>query len=239
MSDMLKSLAFAAVLCVVCSLLLTGAASGLKPLQVRNANLDKQKNILKAVNLITPGADLSAADIQRIYHTHIQALWVNADGDMIDKPEQGARALPIYISRIDRQINAYIIPIDTPGLWGKIMGYLALENDGATIAGFSVFKSQETPGLGGEIESAWFQKNFVGKKIVSQDGDFVSIAIAKGKISNDQIPADRRANYVDGISGATITGQKLTAGLKSILSEYEPVSLKFRHDKINMQANPS
>jgi Na+-transporting NADH:ubiquinone oxidoreductase subunit NqrC len=37
-----------------------------------------------------------------------------------------------------------------------------------------------------------------------------------------------KANYVDGISGATLTGRFLSAGLKEILSEYEPVSIKLR-----------
>jgi Na+-transporting NADH:ubiquinone oxidoreductase subunit C len=111
------------------------------------------------------------------------------------------------------------------------MGYLAIESDGSTISGFTVYKHAETPGLGGEIEKDWFQKNFVGKKIVDQNGDFVSVSIAKGKVS-DSIPKEQQANFVDGISGATLTGKYLSAGVKQILEDYEPVSIRFRKNRM-------
>jgi len=44
----------------------------------------------------------------------------------------------------------------------------------------------------------------------------------------DRVPADRQIHYVDGISGATLTGRYLEASLKDILMEYEPVSVRFR-----------
>ena len=109
---------------------------------------------------------------------------------------------------------------------------MALKNDGQTISGFTVYKHSETPGLGGEIGKGWFQKNFIGKKIVDQSGDFVSISIAKG-LAENIIPKDKRINYVDGISGATLTGKFLAAGMKEILSEYEPVSIAFRKNLVN------
>jgi len=126
-----------------------------------------------------------------------------------------------------------VIPINTRGLWGKIHGYLALKNDGATIAGFTVYQHNETPGLGGEIETAWFQKNFIDKKIVSREGDFISIKIAKGPVTA-AIPEDQQQHYVDGISGATLTGKFLTSGFETILSSYEPVSVRFRRDQVSL-----
>ena len=38
---------------------------------------------------------------------------------------------------------------------GEAIGYMAIENDGKTVAGFSVYSHNETPGLGGEIEKPW------------------------------------------------------------------------------------
>ena len=73
-------------------------------------------------------------------------------------------------------------------------------------------------------------KNFSGKKIVDRQGDFVSVTIAKGKVEN-AVPQSRQPNYVDGISGATLTGKFLSQGLKDILLEYEPVSVEFRHNE--------
>jgi len=133
----------------------------------------------------------------------------------------------------DNAIRSYILPVHSRGLWGKIEGYLALENDGLTVAGFTVFSHGETPGLGGEIETAWFQNNFRGKKIVDPDGRFASIGIAKGKVV-DRVPPGSRANFVDGISGATLTGRFLSEGLHDTLAAYEKVSANFRNNKINL-----
>jgi Na+-transporting NADH:ubiquinone oxidoreductase subunit C len=43
MSDQLKSIAFTALVALVCSLLLTGAATGLKERKMRNVAVDRQK----------------------------------------------------------------------------------------------------------------------------------------------------------------------------------------------------
>ena len=91
----------------------------------------------------------------------------------------------------------------------------------------------ETPGLGGEIETAWFQNNFRGKKIVDAEGRFVSIGITKGKVA-DRVPSGSQANFVDGISGATLTGRFLSEGLRDTLQAYEKVSANFRDNKINL-----
>jgi Na+-transporting NADH:ubiquinone oxidoreductase subunit C len=156
---------------------------------------------------------------------------VDSKGTIVKKSQKAKKKLPVYIYMKNDRIESYILPIDSRGLWGRILGYLALKNDGSTIVGFTVYKHSETPGLGGEIEKRWFQKNFEGKKIVSRTGNFLSISIVKGGLMNT-VPENRRINYVDGISGATLTGKYLSSGLKDILLEYEPVSLKFRTKKL-------
>jgi Na+-transporting NADH:ubiquinone oxidoreductase subunit C len=108
---------------------------------------------------------------------------------------------------------------------------MAIKNDGKTVAGFSVYSHSETPGLGGEIEKPWFQANFVGKQIVDASGEFAPVGIAKGKVA-DAIAADRQANYVDGISGATLTGNYLTGGLQEVLQNYEGLSKRFRAGQV-------
>ena len=230
MSDNLRSLLFAAVLCLVCSTLLTAASSGLAPYQKENVQLDRQRNLLKSVKLVDPEATYSADDIRRLYSENIRKIYVGRDGEVLPEDDHPPEVLPVYLYQKEEKVEAYIIPIDTRGLWGKIRGYMALNADGSTVTGFTVYQHNETPGLGGEIEQRWFQENFVGKRIVSRHGDFVSVAVAKGKAA-DSVPADRQVHYVDGISGATLTGRFLTAGLKDILSQYEPVSVRFRNKK--------
>jgi Na+-transporting NADH:ubiquinone oxidoreductase subunit C len=227
MFNTLRSILFALLTAVVCSFLLTAASAGLKPFQAENVEVDQKKNILKAVGWIQEDKKYSHDMIKKGYAASIQEVRISPDGVIVDEGESPEKILPVYVYMKNGQIASYIIPINSRGLWGKIMGYLALRNDGSTIAGFTVYKHNETPGLGGEIEKRWFQKNFEGKKILDRDGSFVSISIAKGALS-PSFPEDKRPNYVDGISGATLTGKYLTAGLKDTLLDYEPVSVKFR-----------
>ena len=229
MSSYVKSLIFALTTAVVCSFLLTAASAGLKGFQLENIDVDKKKNILLAVGLVDSGETYRKADILDIYEKNIQNLRVSPEGEMLGLEQVSAteNSLPIYLYVKGSKIASYIIPINTKGLWGKIFGYLALDRDGSTVTGFTVYKHSETPGLGGEIEKRWFQKNFEGKKILDKTGDFVSISIAKGTLP-ETFPQDKRPNFVDGISGATLTGKYLTTGLKNVLQAYEPVSIKFR-----------
>jgi Na+-transporting NADH:ubiquinone oxidoreductase subunit C len=227
MYNTFKPILFALITAVVCSFLLTAASAGLKSFQQENVEVDQKKNILKAVGLIQEGKKYSNEMIKKSYTDSIRSVRISPDGEIVGEGESLEKALPVYVYLKNEQIVSYIIPINSRGLWGKIMGYLALRNDGSTIAGFTVYKHSETPGLGGEIEKRWFQKNFEGKKILDRDGNFVSISIAKGDLS-PTFPEDKRPNYVDGISGATLTGKYLTAGLKDTLLDYEPVSVKFR-----------
>jgi Na+-transporting NADH:ubiquinone oxidoreductase subunit C len=231
MSNRLKSIIFAAILCVVCSFILTTASTGLQRFQEKNMLIDKHLNILKSVGLIEPDRKYKADEIDSMYAKFIKPIWLDPSGELIEASQRGEKDFPLYIYLEEKKIEAYIVPINSRGLWGKIQGYLAIENDGSTIAGFTVYKHSETPGLGGEIEKAWFQKNWIGKKIVDRDGEFVSVAIAKGAVE-DTIAPEKRPNYVDGISGATLTGKYLTAGLKEVLENYEPVSINFRKNLI-------
>lgn len=227
MSSYAKSILFALITAVICSLLLTAGAAGLKQRQLENIEVDRKKNILRAVGLLENSSQVTKQTIQELYKKSIRSLWVSDDGEIINSSAVPDKSLPIYLYVKDQQVAAYILPINTRGLWGKIFGYLAIESDGTTVAGFTVYKHSETPGLGGEIEKDWFQKNFEGKQILDRMGNLVSVSIAKGYLP-DSFPEDKLPNYVDGISGATLTGKFLSAGLKEVLLEYEPVSIKFR-----------
>ncbi len=245
MSDALKSLVFALALCLACGVMLTAAATRLKPLQDENMRIDRNKNILKAAGLIEEGQTYTAERIDALFAVHIVRLGVDGAGKIMDaaisEDDHVQGMLPVYlVIEENKEITSYIIPINTRGLWGRIHGYLAVDTDGVTITGFTVYQHAETPGLGGEIEKKWFQDNFVGKKLVDHHGNFVSIGVAKGRV-DDSVPEERRPNYVDGISGATLTGRYLAAGLSQILSAYEPMSINFRQNNIRcrMETIPS
>ena len=231
-SSPIKSVAFTAVVALVCSLLLTGAATGLKDRKQRNVAVDRQKNILKSVGLIAPGQTVTVEQIEQRYRENIRCEAVDGTGAIVSGGSD-PDLLPVCFFVKDGQPAAYILPVASRGLWGKIYGYMAIENDGQTVAGFSVYSHNETPGLGGEIEKPWFQENFVGKQIVDDSGAFTPVAIAKGKVA-EAVPQDQQANYVDGISGATLTGKYLTGGLETLLMQYEPLSRRFRKGRVDL-----
>jgi len=233
MSKRLKTIMFAGLLCLVCSILLTSASIGLQGFQQKNMLIDKHRNVLKSVGLVPENKSYTAEEIESIYARYIRALWVDPAGRLIKEPREHRQDIPLYVYLKDDKIQAYILPINSRGLWGRIYGYLAIENDGVTIAGFTVYKHSETPGLGGEIEKDWFQKNWVGKKIVDRGGDFVSVKIAKGDVE-ERVAPEKQPHYVDGISGATLTGNYLSAGIQETLQNYEPVSIKFRNNRMDV-----
>ena len=100
-------------------------------------------------------------------------------------------------------------------MWSTLYGFFALEPDGITVKGITFYAHKETPGLGGEVDKPWFQKNFIGKKIINDNGELISIKVVKGK-ANPESPYE-----VDGISGATITSKGLENFLADDLKKYE------------------
>lgn len=183
MSDKLKSIVFAIGMGLICGVLLTTAATALQDIQQKNMLNDRRKNILLAVDLVSREKTYTPDEIARLYKENISKMAVSPDGTIVspDVAETDKNLLPVYLFTKDENIQAYIIPIESQGLWGKIYAYMAIAADGSTIAGFTVYKHSETPGLGGEIDTQWFQEKFEGKKIIDQTGNFVSVAIAKGE----------------------------------------------------------
>ena len=212
---------FATIMCLVCSILLTFAATALKERQDFNVQLDKQKNVLSAMGLYKDGVD-----VVTLYKESVQDMWVNSTGRLV-KTSESDTDLPIYVHAESGQILSYAIPVSGYGLWSTIYGFLAIEGDGATVKGLAFYQHGETPGLGGEVEKDWFQDQFVGKSIVDESGNLVSVGVVKGKVA-DTIPVKKRKNYVDGISGATITSKGVEVFLKAGLLKYESFSRGLR-----------
>ncbi|MEW5909030.1 MAG: FMN-binding protein [Thermodesulfobacteriota bacterium] len=231
MSDPLKSFLFAVVLCLISSILLTAASTGLQSYQQANMRVDRHRSILLALGLVTESEPRSVREIEAIFSKQVRSYGMSSDGRLVEEDRGGAGLLPLYVRMDDGEIGAYVIPVDSRGLWGRIQGYLAIERDGSTIAGFAVFKHSETPGLGGEIEKEWFRKKWIGKKIVDRNGNFVSVVIAGGRVQ-EGVRGEKKENYVDGISGATLTGKFLTTGVKEVLEAYEPMAIRFRRSAV-------
>jgi len=217
---------FAIIITLVCSLLLAGAATLLKPLQQENVALDIKKNILKAAGITNPEQEKTKEEIQQLYKDNIFEIVLDAEGNEIagkihSDIEDGSGLIPMYQWKTGNAIHAYILPISGKGLWSTLYGYLALDLDGITVKGITFYKHGETPGLGAEIEKQWFTDNFIGKKIVDTSGNLVSVSVVRGKVV-DKVSEDQYPHNVDGISGATITGRGINKFLKANLETYFP-----------------
>lgn len=128
----------------------------------------------------------------------------------------------------------YIIPVNGLGLWGPIYGYISIKSDAKTVLGISWYQQGETPGLGANISESTWQSQFPGKNIFQKDkSGFVDyahsplgIVVVKGKVHEVLGEDPRSENAVDGMSGATITGNGVSKAYKDVLEAYRPFLLR-------------
>lgn len=216
---------YAAVMVVVVALLLALVSSGLKETQTTNVKLDKKKQILSALQINLEDQDAAALYDQYI----VKELVVNTKAKILSEVRGQAfdidvvketakqledRKLPVYVAQMEGQIK-YIIPLRGAGLWGPIWGYVALNDDKNTVFGTYFSHASETPGLGAEIALPKFQQQFVGKHILNDRNEFVSIAVMKAGQNSDT------QEQVDAISGGTITSKGVEAMLLNSIGQYE------------------
>jgi Na+-transporting NADH:ubiquinone oxidoreductase subunit C len=113
----------------------------------------------------------------------------------------------------------YVAPIYGKGLWDAIWGYVAMDEN-MVVQGAYFDHKGETPGLGANIKQRFFMDDFYGEHLLSEAGVFKGITVAKGNA--DPKNEDKTDNEVDAIAGATITGDGVTAMIKSDLKLYVP-----------------
>jgi len=219
------TLGFAAAVTMVCSILLASAATLLKERQDQNVQLDIKYNILSVLGLVE-SRDVAPEKLLSLYDNKVKAFVVDLQGQLVANeiaenvdPRKSPGLLPVFTRQEDGQVVAYCLPTQGKALWSTVKGYIALENDLNTVKGITFYSHAETPGLGGEIEKEWFTSSFKGKKILNAQGEIVSVEVVKGKIREGAKDVEHK---VDGISGATLTGNGLNEFIKATLEKYEP-----------------
>ena len=202
MREEIKTITFSLSICLICSILLSGLASGLKSIQTANQEFDVKRNIVKAFGIDI--SKLSRMEIEDTYNSHISEEVVSTpSGDV-----------PIYqwTESPGARPTKYAFPISGKGLWSMMYGYLSIDSDLETVAGISFYKHGETPGLGAEIVKSWFSSQFSGKKLYA-DGKPTDFRVLKPGSVLDQ-------SSVDGISGSTITSKGVEALIKRDAATY-------------------
>jgi len=219
---------FATVMVLVVASALAFTASALKDLQNANVRKEKMQNILATIG-VTTDRDQAETLYQKYItsaislteegsvDTEVNAFEINLNNEL-KKPASEQR-FPLYEADVDGK-KYFIIPLRGTGLWNAIWGYIALEEDKNTIKGAVFDHVGETAGLGAEITQKWFQDRFLGEKVFDTNGTLVGINVSK--TNNDPKDLDKEDHEVDAISGATITGDGVTAMIMERLTHYLP-----------------
>ncbi|MGO2884709.1 MAG: Na(+)-translocating NADH-quinone reductase subunit C [Psychrobacter celer] len=258
-SNNAKTISVALTLCLVCSVLVSAVAVGLKPAQIENARLDRNKNILVAAGMYNAESDTASDVAERFKDFDVEIIDLNT-GDYLDDDALKAAGIPdrnaydasqatknqalsedlgdndpagigrkpkyakIYVKSDDTgNPELVVLPIQGYGLWGTIYGFLTLESDMNTIKGISFYEHKETPGLGARIEEPEWRAQWSGIQSYDEDGN-VATGVTKAGTPKD--------NWVDGISGATLTGRGVSNMIQFWLGEqgYKPYLDKLRQD---------
>jgi Na+-transporting NADH:ubiquinone oxidoreductase subunit C len=192
----------------------------------------------------------SARDVAEVYRLRVRPMVVDSAGNLMTYENVGLhmrryladwrtakpgslKYLPIFeIVPADGQgaPEAYVIPVTGFGLWDRIVGYISILPDGKTVRGIAWYDQKETPGLGGTIADPSWQRQFFGKKIFQPNEkgevDFarspIGITVVKGMVKDVLGNSPKAANSVDGMAGATLTGNGVTRAYKDILGLYRP-----------------
>jgi Na+-transporting NADH:ubiquinone oxidoreductase subunit C len=211
--------------------LLSFVAEQLKPFQEKNIEIEKKLDILRSVGIARDLDDVKDKDIyvEEAYDKNItksfainpegelkadvEAFKINLKAELAKSSED--RNLPVFVYVDEDGKEIHILPLQGKGLWGPIWGYISLEEDLTTIYGAIFAHSKETPGLGAEINTDWYQAQYLGKKIFDDAGEFTSVRVVKGGADPDDPHA------VDAISGGTITSVALQEMMEECLGNYE------------------
>ena len=223
--NIVKTIGVATLLCLLCSVVVSGAAVLLKPLQVANKLQDKRSNILTVAGI--SDANKSVDELFSQIEARVVTMATGEFTDEVDANTFDQRKAAndsqyrknlsgnediasirgmsklgnVYLLRDGSQVSKIILPIKGYGLWSTMYGFIALESDATTVSGITFYEHIETPGLGGEIENKKWQAGWKGKKIVNAQGEPV-LTLVKGGVSDTTADAEYK---VDALSGATLT----------------------------------
>ena len=96
---------------------------------------------------------------------------------------------------------------------------LAADPEATRIRGIQIVAQNETPGLGGRIEEAWFLNQFKGEKTANQ-----KIRIAVGAESKGTGDTSGDNGLIDGITGASRTSQAFEFIVNNALTRVKAIA---------------
>jgi Na+-transporting NADH:ubiquinone oxidoreductase subunit C len=220
---------------LVCSVLVSVSVVTLRPLQERNALVERSRNIIGLTGLLKPGENLTNDEIlEALEQLDIRLIDINTGEfsdavDMADfnarearnNPETSTAIAPeddlaslgrrenfavVYLVWNAGQLQRVILPVYGQGMWSTLYGYIALETDLNSIAAMTFYEQTETAGLGDQIQNpAWLAK-WQGRKVFSATNE-VLFRVSDGAVVAGSAAAKHE---VDAMTGATVTADAVT-----------------------------
>lgn len=227
--------------CLVCAIVVSVSAVLLKPLRIANLERERSQHILEILENARGISELlEDLDIRQL-EAHVVDLATGLTVPTMDPADYDRRAaakdprmsiaLPprrdpakigqranyatVHVVKQYGVVQLVILPVHGSGFVSTLYGYLALAGDANTILGLSFYEHAETPGMGAEVNNPAWRALWRGKKIRDADGQ-LRIQVIKGRVDASAASA---AYEVDGLSGATRTGDGVTNLLRFWLGE--------------------
>ena len=222
---------FAVGMCVTVGSILASLNTVLKDTQAAAAEFDRRKNVMIAAGLITRDTQKSREELETVFQTRVTEVVVDtATGQVVEDRETADRLLEedpkqyryrvVGTSKNEAgEVETIILPVSGKGLWSTIYGYIALKSDKKEVRGITFYKHNETPGLGGEVENPEWTAKWVGKQIRDANDALIGVIVKKGEV-DPGVPKEKM-HYVDGLAGATITCNGVTAFIKRDLMTFD------------------
>lgn len=235
--DPVKTIGVAILVALVSSVLVSVTAVTLKPLQDANLDAERQARMEGMLDTLPSLRDLMTESGVDALETRMVDLSEGRFAPRIDAASYDRRAAaedpqtsialpveadvaglkrranyaPVYLLDREGELMLIVLPVHGLGYQSVIRALLALEPDLNTIAAFTVVEQAETPGLGARIGDASWHALWPGKQIADEGGT-IEISVVRGEASGP--------HQVDGISGATRTGDAITHILQFWLGDY-------------------
>jgi len=140
----------------------TAAVSGVNGLTMERVELNRKfherRHVLGALDL-TEDPDLDPMEVKRLFQ------------ERVSETGWPGREKPLYVRLdADGRPEGYAFPIEGPGFWGPIHGFLGVaadpasehagEGDALELLGIAFVSHSETPGLGARIQNKEFTEQF-------------------------------------------------------------------------------
>lgn len=238
----LKSVVVALLVCIFCSVLVSGSAVLLRPMQIANGEKEQRERLSEIISLLPDVVDHISTTSRLRLETHLVELTsgryvpdIDAQGfdqrQAVKDPEQSIDISPEHdLAQIGRRaklsvvrlvydgkkLELVIIPVRGRGFGSMLYGYLGLSGDMQKVIGLSFYEHAETPGLGSVIDSQAWRDKWKGKMVWDETGK-PGLGVSEGIVDPN---SPKAAFLVDGLTGATWTSRGVNNLLRFWLGDF-------------------